>query len=1476
MDAPFHPLIREWFSRRFGEPTPVQRACWAKASSGGHLLATAPTGSGKTLAAFLWFLNQMAEGRLDPGELSILYISPLKALNADVRLNLLGPLAELEAFFAERGSAFPRIEVATRSGDTSQSERRSMLRKPPSLLITTPESLSILVNSKGGSEMLSTVKVLILDEIHAVAGTKRGAFLMAAVERLTDAAGEFQRLALSATVRPLELAAAFAGGYRLVRGKDGESSFEPRKVEIVSGDMERRYELTVEEPGRPTAQGMRPPGAGARQGPERDNAWEDIARRLVGIARGNASTLIFATSRRNAEKCVFLMNREAGETLAYVHHGSLSRELRHAVEGRMKRGELKAIVATSSLELGIDIGGVDEVVLLGAPSECAQALQRLGRSGHGPGRTVRGRFIPLHPGDLLRCAILSQAVLDRAIEPLAPPENPLDVLAQALLALCIREDRSRRELYDLARRSWNFRNLAEGAFDSVLAMLCGSSSMGRIRGVRKRIWVDAESGLYRAAPGTAAVLATSGGTIPDRGYYSLKVAGSEAVIGELDEEFVWERRPGDGFSLGNQRWKILSVNDREVRVLPLKSDISILPFWKAERQFMSALLSSRLLGFLEKADALPPGELAPWLKASFPMTERAALGLAGFLAGQAAACGLPVPRRLVVEEYSDPLKTAGGFQVILHTLAGGGVNQPLSLILREGLEEKLGREVEVFCDNDCVVIAMPESAAEEDIDFARLLPALADPERWEKRLRARLESSGFFAATFRENAIRALLVARSTFGKRIPLWLMRARANSLHAEAARAKDFPILTETWRECLRDWFDLESLEALLRGLSEGSVSVQLRRTRVPSPFAASVVWRETDDMLYRRDGFIPSPKSRASVSEEAVREAVAGASGRPALEISAIEDFERRVQRRLPGYAPDSIPEFLEFAKDRVSLDRREAEELCALGGLDFAELLATGLLAELPGRSGGESGDPRSGTVAHRDLADRLAKGEGLPRLAEEWARYRGPFAASALAQAFGMDSGDAGRILAGLEEEGILIGIPSSTVVPGPSRPDAAGEGAEGGPETASANAAAILYCDPANLEIAYRVQRRRRRPEFKAKPASALAPFLARRQGLGARSGGEEGIRRCVELLLGYPARSQLWENAIFPARLAGFDARFLEAAVAGSQLFCFGAGGGVAFCFPQDYPLLSRPAAEEGEGETGKALDALPRRFWDIKDRWGLGIEDTARELKRLFESGRAACMGFAALRELDALPPRPGSGRLPQSRWRTGPLVAGEWFDPRKAFGAGEGSAGDAVDAEERNRERVLLLAGRYGVLLKPLLERELPALGWGRLFKSMRRLELSGELVSGNFFEGLPGPQFMTPEAFRDFQSGSAPEGLYALCSEDPASVCGLGSGEELPQRKSGSAMVYRDGELVLYARKNGGELRFSLPPGDPACAEAAILLLGLLSRAGAAESKRVVAATVNGQAAEDCPYAPDLEKAGFRRAYRGMEYYPPPR
>jgi ATP-dependent Lhr-like helicase len=1439
MDA-FHPLIQEWFAARYGRPTPVQDACWEAAARGGHILATAPTGSGKTLAAFLWFINEMAAGRLPPDKLSILYISPLKALNTDVRLNLLGPLAELEAFFASRGQSFPKIGVSTRSGDTSQSERRSMQKRPPSLLITTPESLCIMVNSKGGSEMLSTARVLILDEIHALAGNKRGAFMMAAVERLTDSAGEFQRLALSATVRPLELAAEFVGGQRLVPGEGGSAEFEARRVEILSQGMGREYLLSVEEPGRPAEGGL----ASGRSGSESDNAWEDVAARLVDIARGNSSTLIFASSRRNAEKAVFLMNRRAGETLAYVHHGSLSRELRHAVEGRMKRGELKAIVATSSLELGIDIGGVDEVVLLGAPSECSQALQRLGRSGHGPGRTVRGRFIPLHPGDLLRCAILSKAVLSLSIEPLRVPENPLDVLAQAILGLCLRQPRSRRELYALARRSRNFRDLAESSFDSVLAMLCGMGGSGRIREARKRLWRDPDSGSYMAAPGTAAILATSGGTIPDRGYYKLKIAGSDAVVGELDEEFVWERRPGDGFSLGNQRWKILSVDDREVRVLPLKSEISILPFWKAERQFTSPLLSGLTLSFLEKCSKLPSGELLPALRAEFPLTEGAALCLADYIAGQAAACGLPGPNGVVVEKYSDPLKTSGGYQVIIHTLAGGGVNNPLSLILKEGLHRKYGFEAEAFCDNDCVVIVMPESPGDEDPDFRRLIPSLLDAELWESALRARLESSGFFAAAFRENAVRSLLIARSTFGKRIPLWLMRARAKSLHAEASREKDFPMLTETWRECLKDMFDLDGLERMVRGLADGGIGIAYRATRIPSPFARSVVWRETDDMLYRRDGFSPDGRSRPSVSEQAVRDAVSGAAARPALDPGAVEDYERRVQRRLPGYAPDSLPELFEFIKDLVSVSGARLDELCSLGGLDPDEARAAGQLVELPGSGEG-------GAWAHGETAGRIADGRGVLRLAEEWSRYRGPFSQADLETAFGAAAADAPRILAELEESGRLVSLR---------------EGSDS------------LYCDPANLEIIYRIQKRRRRPDFRAKPPCELAPFLALRQGIGAGLSGDDGVRKAIELLMGFAARSQLWEGALFPSRIPGFDGRMLESAVGGSQLFCFGAEGGLAFCFPQDYPAIAGDAPASGEAEGGKSLGALPLRFWDIKDRWGLGIGDCANELKRLFESGRAACMGFSALKELDALPVQGASGRLPQSRWRTGPLVAGEWFDPHKAFGGPDGGA-DAMDEEELNRGRVLLLSARYGILCKPLLERELPSLRWGRLFKTMRRLELSGELISGNFFEGLPGPQFMTPEAFREFQSGLGPEGVYALSAEDPASACGIGfqdaiPGLEMPPRKSGIILAYRGSELLLVSRKNGADLALSPPPGDPVLTEALRSFLSLAARSGKSEAGRIQTATVNGMSSLSTPYASDLMAAGFRQAYRGLEYYPP--
>ncbi|WP_239027872.1 DEAD/DEAH box helicase [Geomonas subterranea] len=577
----FHPLIQKWFLEKVGEPTDVQLRAWTEISQERHVLVTAPTGSGKTLAAFLWAINQLVTGAWPRGETRVVYVSPLKALNNDVRRNLLAPLGELRAFFDAQGEEFPAIAVQTRSGDTPGDERRRMLRHPPEILITTPESLNIMVTSKGSRATLTGVATVILDEIHAVAGDKRGTHLITAVERLTLLSGEFQRIALSATVRPLETVADFVAGLRLTGQR-----YQPRPIALVRGERQKRFELEISAPSAVS------PGDG-------EEFWPALVGRFTEIINRHSSTLFFANSRRTTERVTRLINELSGEELAYSHHGSLSREIRLAVEERLKRGELKAIVATNSLELGIDIGKLESVVLIQTPRSISSAIQRIGRSGHGVGEVSSGVLFPTYGMDFVCAAVIARAIADGEIEELHPVEAPLDLLAQIILAMGLPERWHLDELYDFIRCSYPYRNLSRHQFDLVVGMLEGKYTDSHVPELRPRVTVDRLEETIETRPALSMLVYLEGGTIPERGYFELRLKENGAKIGELDEEFVWERRLGDTFALGAQVWQITEISHSTVLVVPARKPQQIIPFWRAEELDRDFFYSEKIALFLE-------------------------------------------------------------------------------------------------------------------------------------------------------------------------------------------------------------------------------------------------------------------------------------------------------------------------------------------------------------------------------------------------------------------------------------------------------------------------------------------------------------------------------------------------------------------------------------------------------------------------------------------------------------------------------------------------------------------------------------------------------------------------------------------------------------------------------------------------------------------------------------------------------------
>jgi ATP-dependent Lhr-like helicase len=1479
--APFHPLVRRWFAERFGAPTDAQAKAWPLIAAGDHVLLSAPTGSGKTLAAFLWTIDSLVAGRWPRGGLQALYLSPLKALNRDVRLNLLAPLDELRALFAREGAPFPPLRVQTRSGDTPDDERRALLRHPPDILITTPESLNLMLTGKQSRQLFDGVRTVILDEIHALAASKRGTYMMTAVERLTLSAGEFQRIALSATVRPAEAVAAWMAGHRLdYRGET--ASFTPRPVRVVHAADPRAVALTLRTPAVDIA-----PGPDAA-----DLRWQALTDDLRAIVLRNRATLIFANSRRTVEKLARLLNAGAPEPLVYAHHGSLAREIRLDVEERMKQGRLRGVVATGSLELGIDIGSVDEVVLVGAPPSVAQSVQRIGRADHRVGGTSRASLFPLHGLDGAAAASLAEQIGHGAVEELRPIANPLDVLAQILLSLGCHATWDLDRLYDFVRTVAAYHTLPRRHFDLVIAMLAGRYADTPVRELKARALIDRGRNRFTSRPGTDFVLYQSGGTIPDRGYYHLRLADTKAVIGELDEEFVWERRLGDQFSLGTQAWRILDVTHNDVLVGPADPHGPMIPFWKAEEQNRSTAASFALLDFFDFCQARGErDDLPDELGRRFGMDEASAKSLARFLARQRETARAPLPGRLrvLVEVTLDQASlqssaspAAGDLQqVILHTFWGGRVNRPLAIALGEAWRRRHGSPLEVFASNDQIMLMLPEGLAPDGV-FA-LVPASALGDL----LRAGLEGTALFGARFRENSGRALLLPRGGARRRLPLWLNRLRSQKLLGGILRYPDFPILVETWRELLEDEFDLPALAGLLDDVASQRIALHVTRPARPTPFADGIVYRQTNEHMYRDDA--PGGDTRSALAEDLFKDLFHDAASPPAVPAALVADFAAKLDRTAPGYEPTTPTEILLAARESPFVSLASVEtwrarlppaERAAPSPAD--DPLAPLVVYRLPGATADLVADradlPR--VLALLDLrANQLpmlrplaggARESLLSFLDEHAARAEVGSAATLLGEAL------RDRPPLTLAELGGIVGLGTDAL------PPLLDELLETGAIVAGVlvdGAGARQFCDRENFERLLRLARAGRRVHAERslapRPLATLPHFLAAWQGLGRQRGGLEALQGALDRLFGFPLPADLWEGAVLPSRLAAYQSSWLDTLIQSYGLGWLGCGEErITFALGADLELFrERPGPAPAADTLTPAVRARLREgalgFFDLATSLGLDTATLARALWDMVWRGVVVTDNFETVRRglltgFAAEPLRPErSGHAGFRRWERSRPSAGLW-----RLLADEGER-DAVERAEIEKERARAVLARYGVVSRALLEHELPRLRWPRLFRSLRLLELSGEIVSGHFFAGLPGLQFAVPAALQRLGE-PLPEQTYVVNACDPASLCGLGlEGLEpaLPRRLPGNWLVYCGSRLVLVLQRGGRDLTVHLPAGDARLGPALDVYRLLLERPSPPSTLTVE--TIDGGAASASPHAEALRRAGFGNDYRGL-------
>jgi len=1516
----FHPAIGDWFGSSFGEPTAPQALGWPAIARGESTLILSPTGSGKTLAAFLWAIDRIMFAPLPPPDrrCRVLYVSPLKALAVDVERNLRSPIVGVSRTARSRGDGFVPPAVSVRTGDTPAAERARFRREPADILITTPESLYLLLTSRS-RERLGSIETVIVDEIHSLVPTKRGAHLMLSLERLEAlCARPVQRIGLSATQRPLDEVARFLGGAKVRPAaapgtwrpdaahsgaaavhdefNAGPSAIEYRPVTVVDSRQPKRLALKVEVPVEDLAKLAKPleiPSGPVSQGPVAPSIWSSIHPRLVELIRAHKTTLLFANSRRLAERLAGAINELAGETLARAHHGSLSREQRVEIEDALKGGRIPALVATSSLELGIDMGSIDLVVQIEAPPSVASGMQRIGRASHQVNAVSEGVVFPKFRGDLVACAAVTRAMHEGRVEATRYPRNPLDVLAQQVVAMVAMDPWRVDDLYDVVRGAAPFAGLSRGILEGVLDMLSGRYPSDEFAELRPRLTWDRIGGTLTARQGAGRVAIVNGGTIPDRGLYGVFLSGAAkgaARVGELDEEMVFESRVGETFVLGASTWRIEEITHDRVVVSPAPGEAGKMPFWHGDRPGRPLELGLAIGRLVRELRGMPAAAAVGRLVNEHDLDRTAAENLLQYLSDQERATqAVPDDRTLVIERYRDEL---GDWRVCVLAPLGGQVLAPWAMAAEARIREQRDIDVETMWSDDGFVVRFPDT--DEPPDPSLLLPP---PDEAERLLFRQLGGTALFAARFREVAARALLLPRRRPGARTPLWQQRKKASDLLAVAARFGSFPALLETYRECLRDQFDVPALVDVLGKVAARTMRVTTVDTDTPSPFASSLLFAYTANFIY--DGDAPLAERRAQallVDQSQLRDLLGDIELRELLDVEVIEEVEAQLQhtdQRYRAKSADALHDLLLRIGDlsREEIGARSSSDTVARS---IRSLVSSRRVIEVPVARGQR-------LIAAEDAARyRDALGAPLPTglpaallepvadplgdLVLRFARTHGPFTTEAVAARFGISPGTAAAALARLASRGRVL---QGTFTPGRT-------GRE--------------WCENDVLRVIRQRSLARLRHEVEPVSAAALGRLSLTWHGLVTRRRGLDALLDVVQQLQGAPIAASVLEREVLPARIEGYRSSDLDLLSSSGEVVWVGVeplgerDGRVALYLTDHLAALLPPTPDGGglDERPRSILDHLRREgasfFPAIHQACGAGYPgETVAALWDLAWRGLVTNDTFHALRAFTQPPTRQrrrDPARVFRSRRLTPPSAEGRW-------GLVASWAAARPSATERAAAVAQQLVNRHGVLTREAMTVENVPGGFSAVYDVLKAMEDAGRIRRGYFVGGLGATQFALPGAVDLLRSvrdePEAPQVVY-LAATDPANPHGAilkwpsrpagggsapgGVDEHVarrgPTRSVGAGVILVDGCLAAYVGKADRQFLTFLPEDEPARSRVArevARTLFSLATSGPDRGGMLIAEIDEVDAARH-PLAPFLVDAGFVRRPTGFQAAPP--